>query len=248
MTTFLIAGTSAERLGKMQYLISSPLFVTFARAGLFLGPTISYSQESCKGPLKVVTSAVYFHSPRWTSYTWCIVAFLKETRVTRITSKEAGNFLGQKDRLPLVPPELRQQQRSTNLQRTYTQIYESLFATPRSQLVSRYPELRPCGWSPKREDPGYRMSMGLSSCRAGPQVSKPWHTSSRAAITSLGQCQRLGPSCATLKLHSCADCLLTPIQTLRFCWKLMLHGVGVFFKHWSLISLTCLSHDPKYCH
>lgn len=48
MTTFLIAGTSAERLGKMQYLISSPLFVTFARAGLFLGPTISYSQEFAK--------------------------------------------------------------------------------------------------------------------------------------------------------------------------------------------------------
>lgn len=114
MTTFFIAVTSAERLGKMQYLISSPLFVTFARAGLFLGPTISYRQESCKGPLKVVTSAVYFHSPRWTLYTWCIVAFLKETRVTCITSKEAGNFLGQKDRLPLAPPELRQQLRSTD--------------------------------------------------------------------------------------------------------------------------------------
>lgn len=38
MTTFLIAGTSAEGLGKMQYLVSRPLCVTFARAGLFLGP------------------------------------------------------------------------------------------------------------------------------------------------------------------------------------------------------------------
>lgn len=64
MTTFLIDGTSAESLGKMQYLISSPLCVTFARAGLFLGPAISYRQDSCKGSLKVVASTVYFHSPR----------------------------------------------------------------------------------------------------------------------------------------------------------------------------------------
>lgn len=37
---FLIAGTSAERLGKMQYLVSIPLCVTFARTGLFLGQII----------------------------------------------------------------------------------------------------------------------------------------------------------------------------------------------------------------
>lgn len=64
MMTFLIAGTSTERLGKMRYLVSSPLCVTFAGAGLFLGLTISYRQDSHKGPLKVVMSAVYFHSPR----------------------------------------------------------------------------------------------------------------------------------------------------------------------------------------
>lgn len=64
MTTFLTAGTPAERLGKMSYLISSPLRVTFARAGLFLGPTVSYRQDSLKGLLSMVTSAVYSHSPR----------------------------------------------------------------------------------------------------------------------------------------------------------------------------------------
>ena len=129
MTPFLIAGTSAERLGKMQYLVSSPLCVTFARAGLFLGPTASYRWDSRKGSLSMVTSADYFHSPRWTRwtlYTWCIVASLKETRVTGITSKGAGNILGQKDRLTLAPPELRQQQRSTNIYAAYLHKYMSL--------------------------------------------------------------------------------------------------------------------------
>lgn len=67
----------------MQYLMSSPLCVTFSWAGLFLGSTISYRQDPRRDPLKAVTSVVYFHSPkqsRWTLYTWCITAFLMESK------------------------------------------------------------------------------------------------------------------------------------------------------------------------
>lgn len=62
MMALPVAGASAERAGRMQYLVSRPLCVTLAKTGLFLGPTISYRQDSCRGPIKVVASAVCLHS------------------------------------------------------------------------------------------------------------------------------------------------------------------------------------------
>lgn len=95
VTALPVAGTSAERAGRMQDLVSRPHCVTFARPGLFLGPTISYRQDSCRVLTKVATSAVYlcsFKSTRGTNALGMSWHFWETSSVTGITPEEAGNF------------------------------------------------------------------------------------------------------------------------------------------------------------
>lgn len=101
----------------MQDLVSRPHCVTFARPGLYLGPTISYRQDSCRVLTKVAASAVYlcsFRSTRGTHALGISWHFWEISSVTGIIPEEAGNFLEQEDRLLLAPPELTQQHRSTS--------------------------------------------------------------------------------------------------------------------------------------
>lgn len=113
VTALAVGGASAARAGRMQDLLSRPLCVTFARPGLFLGPTISYRQDSCRGPIKVVASAVYLRSfDQGGSYP--IMAFLGNKQRDLYHLRRGWKLPRTGAQTALAPPELTQQHSSTN--------------------------------------------------------------------------------------------------------------------------------------